>query len=91
MIYTIGIKENYDKYILDYGDKCEKEIGGSVWEFPELAAQYVKNINRTARKPYAVYGVELNWDYDTTTDNNCLTEPTYRKITKRGKIVKLND
>lgn len=89
MIYTVGIKENYDKYIAEYGDKCEKEVGGSVWQYPELAARYIKNINYTARKPYEVYGVELDWEFDTETDKNCITEPTYRKIIKRGKIVKL--
>lgn len=88
MIYTVGIKENYDKYLEEFPG-LEKEVGGSVWEFPELAARYIKNINYIARKPYEVYGIEADWEFDTEIVKNCLSSPTFRSLKKRAKIIKL--
>lgn len=63
MIYTIGNKDSYERYLFEQGD-CKKKgrdgdyDGGSVWNDAGTAASH-------APDGYAVYGVLAEWGRDT--------------------------
>lgn len=75
MIYTVGVKEDYDRGIADKaaaGQRLQKRgmgqidgvmyRGGMVWVGREAAAQYAAGVTDQV---LAVYGVEADWDRDT--------------------------
>ena len=85
MIYTIGIKENYDKYIEEFSNPpAAKEIGGSVWETFDKVKLYLKATNQAG---YGIYGVDADWDKDTKINKD--SSKSWRDLTKRAKIVKI--
>lgn len=65
MIYTVGHKASYDRYLREQGPQCYKRgprgdyPGGSVWRTVEEAEHH-------APEGYAVYGVIADWELDTT-------------------------
>lgn len=63
MIFTVGKRDNYEKYISEFPE-ASKAIGGSVWQTREQAQEYAKN------NGFSVYGVEANWDIDTIFDKS---------------------
>ncbi len=85
MIYTIGIKANYDRYLKEY-KLVEKEVYGSVWgEFAEAdaACKFATNVGS---ETFDVYGVEASWEKDTIKhpDRTII----WRSLNKRAKIIK---
>lgn len=57
MIFTIGITENYDRYIVDFFP-LEKAMGGSVWSsYADAQAFCLPN--------QSVYGILADWEKDT--------------------------
>lgn len=64
MIYTVGERNTYDRYIAEDANPRKKGrvgqyCGGSVWEDPTEAARH-------APLGYGVYGVIANWELDTS-------------------------
>jgi hypothetical protein len=63
MIYTIGLKSSYEKYISEQGvpkklGRREDYCGGSVWRTYEEAELFAKD-------GFCVYGVLADWEKDT--------------------------
>lgn len=64
MIYTVGHRESYERYLREQGPQCFKRgtrpdyPGGSVWRTREEA-------ERRAPEGYAVYGIDADWEKDT--------------------------
>jgi hypothetical protein len=87
MIYTVGHKESYEKYFKEDKDPqklgsedLEGYIGGSVW----LTKDDAKN---NCPPEYNVYGVEADWDKDTTLNEG----ESHRNLRVTSSLVQLND
>lgn len=81
MIYTIGLKDNYEQYFKEIPDLKKKE-GGSVWQTPLEAVMYKVN------KPgYEVYGVLADWETQTVPSG----VGSWNSLTIDAPLVKLHD
>lgn len=57
MLFTVGITENYDRYLIE-NSSLEKAVGGSVWNsYAEAQAFCLPN--------QSVYGILADWEKDT--------------------------
>lgn len=88
MIYTIGAREAYDRYLKDQGAGCEKlgrttdYEGGRVWKTREEAESAL-------REGFAVYGVLADWDVDTAPDS--VAGISSRRLVRTSQIVAILD
>jgi hypothetical protein len=80
MIYTLGRKESYDKYIKD-DINAAKGVGGSVWQYKEDAE---KHLNPEYPIIFEIYGVEAKWRIDTKDIGE-----NWDELLIEGKLVKL--
>ncbi len=81
MIYTVGIRINYDNYIAT-DPNAAKAAGGSVWKTLKEIEKYLRESNQAAL--YAAYGVEADWDKDT---EPVATEgANWRSLTRDAKL-----
>jgi len=64
MIFTVGLKENYDQYI-DSEPKPSKAAGGSVWRYYGEARRY---LDATSQSEFDVYAVDADWNVDVESD-----------------------
>ena len=81
MIYTLGIKKNYELYLHQF-DMLKKDVGGTVWKTFEDVKQYVEKFNLNE---YSIYGVLADWNKDAKIVQN----ESYRELNKQRLLVKL--
>ena len=81
MLYTIGDKQYYDKYI-DEDEEAQVGLGQSVW----LTYDEAKNYRDVHNPEYEIYGVLADWMKDT----RHLGEQTYRLILLPVKVIRLD-
>ena len=94
MIYTVGIKINYDFHLHraqhEPSDFLKRGpyggfFGGIVFKTSEEALEFLIKTGNLGT--YSVYGVEADWDRDTIPDKNVLN--TYHRLQRDAKIVQL--
>lgn len=72
MIYTLGFKTEYDKYIKD-DLNAGKRNGGSVWRKISDAKAYLDNWAKNDPNQanlFSIYAVYADWEKDTYHDDN---------------------
>lgn len=83
MIFTIGKKEIYEKYIDDDPDP-RKAVGGSVWKFHKDAKAHLAASDD--RDEFDVYAVDADWDKDTMQEEDGVA---WRSLTRAAKLLKV--
>ena len=91
MLYTLGRKSEYDKY-LDSDPNASKGIGGSVWQDKQTIDLYLQ---KNAQPEFEIYGVEADWDLDTKPGSTMSvgsykpSEVPWRSLTRNAKLIRL--
>jgi len=85
MLYTLGNKKVYDKYI-EMDSEAAKAVGGSVWKTKKDIEKYLEKFPNPG---FDVYGVKANWERDTKFDSIHGTSVNWNELTKKAKLIKL--
>jgi len=81
MIFTIGKKEIYEKYI-DEDENAAKAAGGSVWRFWKDALAYLERTKQEGE--FEVYAVDADWRDDTID-----TGKEWNSLTRDAKLLRV--
>ena len=83
MLYTLGRKSQYDKYIAT-DPNASKGIGGSVWKDRKDVEEYLKEF---PQPEFNIYGVEADWLADTVL-HEC-DDVSWNDLVRPAKLIKL--
>lgn len=82
MLYTLGIKSIYERYLDESPDPI-KGAGGFVWLMREDVEHIISH--STDSTDWGVYGVEADWDRDTAP----VVDGINRELVRSVKLVRL--
>lgn len=85
MIYTVGLRDNYERY-LDNNPDLEKAAGGTVWKSFREVSEYL--YGTPFGYLYNIYGVMADWETDTKESK--VEGARFRDLTRDAKIVRIN-
>lgn len=89
MIYTVGDKQLYARYIRQQGT-VQKGVGGSVWRTLEDVEKYL--LDTKQQGIFDIFGVDASWKYDTMKLDKATypTLPGYNVLLRTANIIKLD-
>jgi hypothetical protein len=83
MIYTLGKKEIYERYLAS-DPMAAKRKGGSVWRTLKSIQKYKNKMED--KHLFGIYGVEAKWNKETRIDIN---GDGWHELLKNARLVKL--